>query len=425
MPAPGHCVQPGPAGPRLTPPPLGKLLLPHGLSLRCVTVCASVSISERMPSPVPCPSPALRLSVSRSVSPSLCLSLPVCACALVSVCLSVSVCICLAPSWECVSEPSSLSVSVSPDPRPPTGAMAVALAAALAPAGCLPWRGCLRVSVCLSVCLHVARLLPPEGPVLGGRRGGKGGLGRAKGRGGADELLVHRAGGSRWLWAPGRCRAGWALRATAGLRTGPQEAQRTAGPSGPRSQRAPGPRGPEQRRPRWGGGGWVGGRRGGEGGEVAEGGGGLRAGPGLEGPRVGERQDLRPASPLRAPHPTPPHPTPPHPTPDPPQACRAGCSGSRVPGPGSPVVPRAGPGGCWPGVAVCGGRSGVGRPHGRRDSGRGSCSSSAARAPWRAAAGWAERQVGAKGRRSAGLLGRPAAAAPVYGHTTLNAPDLV
>ena len=31
-------------------------------------------------------------------------------------------------------------------------------------------------------------------------------------------------------------------------------------------------------------------------------------------------------------------------TPDPPQACRAGCCGSRVPGPGSPVVPRAGPG---------------------------------------------------------------------------------
>ena len=297
-----------------------------------------------MPSPVPCPSPALRLSVSRSVSPSLCLSLPVCACALVSVCLSVSVCICLAPSWECVSEPSSLSVSVSPDPRPPTGAMAVALAAALAPAGCLPWRGCLRVSVCLSVCLHVARLLPPEGPVLGGRRGGKGGLGRAKGRGGADELLVHRAGGSRWLWAPGRCRAGWALRATAGLRTGPQEAQRTAGPSGPRSQRAPGPRGPEQRRPGGGGGGGggvggLGGRRGGEGGEVAEGGGGLRAGPGLEGPRVGERQDLRPASPLRAPHPTPPHPTPPH------ARSAAGMPGRllRVQGPGS-RKPRGPPG---------------------------------------------------------------------------------
>ena len=25
------CAQPGPAGPRLTPPPLGKLLLPHGV----------------------------------------------------------------------------------------------------------------------------------------------------------------------------------------------------------------------------------------------------------------------------------------------------------------------------------------------------------------------------------------------------------
>ena len=376
-----------------------------------------------MPSPVPCPSPALRLSVSRSVSPSLCLSLPVCACALVSVCLSVSVCICLAPSWECVSEPSSLSVSVSPDPRPPTGAMAVALAAALAPAGCLPWRGCLRVSVCLSVCLHVARLLPPEGPVLGGRRGGKGGLGRAKGRGGADELLVHRAGGSRWLWAPGRCRAGWALRATAGLRTGPQEAQRTAGPSGPRSQRAPGPRGPEQRRPRCGGGGGWGGGGAGRGERWRRGAAASERGrawrvPGWESAKTSAPP--HPSAPL-----TPPHPTPPHPTPDPPQACRAGCSGSGVPGPGSPVVPRAGPGGCWPGVAVCGGRSGVGRPHGRRDSGRGSCSSSAARAPWRAAAGWAERQVGAKGRRSAGLLGRPAAAAPVYGHTTLNAPDLV
>ena len=288
MPAPGHCVQPGPAGPRLTPPPLGKLLLPHGLSLRCVTVCASVSISERMPSPVPCPSPALRLSVSRSVSPSLCLSLPVCACALVSVCLSVSVCICLAPSWECVSEPSSLSVSVSPDPRPPTGAMAVALAAALAPAGCLPWRGCLRVSVCLSVCLHVARLLPPEGPVLGGRRGGKGGLGRAKGRGGADELLVHRAGGSRWLWAPGRCRAGWALRATAGLRTGPQEAQRTAGPSAPR--------GPGQRTP------WGGGRGGGGGAAAPEPGGAWRV-PGWESAKTSA--PLTPPSPLHAPAGTP------------------------------------------------------------------------------------------------------------------------
>ena len=41
------------------------------------------------------------------------------------------------------------------------------------------------------------------------------------------------------------------------------------------------------------------------------------------------------------------------------------------------------------------------------------------------AACWPDWQVRAKGRHSAGLLGRPAAAAPVYGHTTLNAPDLV
>ena len=88
----------------------------------------------------------------------------------------------------------------------------------------------------------------------------------------------------------------------------------------------------------------MGGRRGGEGGEVAEGGGGLRAGPGLEGPRVGERQDLRPASPLRAPHPTPPHPTPPHPTP-PHARSAAGMPGRllRVQGPGS-RKPRGPPG---------------------------------------------------------------------------------
>ena len=62
-----------------------------------------------------------------------------------------------------------------------------------------------------------------------------------------------------------------------------------------------------------------------------------------------------------------------------------------------------------------------GGPRGFRDPGPWTRSSR----PGMPAAGWAERQVGAKGRRSAGLLGRPAAAAPVYGHTTLNAPDLV
>ena len=41
--------------------------------------------------------------------------------------------------------------------------------------------GCVRVSVCLSVCLPVARLLSQEGRGLG--LGQRGGLGSAKGRG--------------------------------------------------------------------------------------------------------------------------------------------------------------------------------------------------------------------------------------------------
>ena len=153
------------------------------LSEVCHGLCQCVDLGADA---IPCPLSFL-LPFSGSLSVALCLPLSVSPspCVPARSCLSVclSVCICLAPPWECVSEPSSLSVSVSPDPRPPTGAMAVALAAALAPAGCLTWRGCLRVSVCLSVCLHVARPLPQEGAVLGGRRGGKGGLGRAKGRG--------------------------------------------------------------------------------------------------------------------------------------------------------------------------------------------------------------------------------------------------
>ena len=58
---------------------------------------------------------------------------------------------------------------------------ALALAEELAQASCLPWRGCVRVSVCLSVCLPVARLLSQEGRGLG--LGQRGGLGSAKGRG--------------------------------------------------------------------------------------------------------------------------------------------------------------------------------------------------------------------------------------------------
>lgn len=45
--------------------------------------------------------------------------------------------------------------------------------------------------------------------------------------------------------------------------------------------------------------------------------------------------------------------------------------------------------------------------------------------PWRGAAGWSNRQVRAKGRCSAGILGRWAAAISVYGHTTLNSLNLV
>lgn len=150
----------GSPGPRLTPPPLRA-----GRSLRCVTVCARVSVSDGMPSPVPCPSPAFRLAVGRSLCVSVSLALPPWVCLRARVCLSASASAsasALSPSWEPVSEPSSLCVSVSPDPRPAVpssgpglsrvGALAVALADELAPAGCLTWRGCLRVCLCACPC---------------------------------------------------------------------------------------------------------------------------------------------------------------------------------------------------------------------------------------------------------------------------------
>ena len=313
----------GSPGPRLTPPPLRT-----GRSLRCVTVCARVSVSDGMPSPVPCPSPAFRLSVGRSVSPSVWLSLPGCACALVSVCLSASAAAsALSPSWEPVSEPSSLSVSVSPDPRPAVpscgpglsrvGALAVALAAELAPAGCLTWRGCPRVCLCACPCgctslvCTLSKVLCLESGV--GARG-EGGPRWGEGAG------LTSSGRRRW-WlqvglgtaqVPGRMGAqghGWAApRPTGGSEDrGPQRAPR------PWAANALG---------RWARG-W--GR-----------GGGPRAGWCLEGPRVGERQDLR------APHSTLPPTRPGRHTP-------AGCSRSREalwsPGPGRPSVGR----GCLPG----------------------------------------------------------------------------
>ena len=256
---------------------------------------------------------------------------------------------------------------------------------------------CVCPCACMSLVRSLRKVLCLEGGV--GARGAS--VGR---RGGADELWFTA------LVAPG----GFGHRAGAGQdgRSGPrlgcaQARRRLRGPRAPA-----GPRGHAALSSEALGGG-----------EVAEGRGGLRAGAGLEGPRVGERPDLR------APHPTALL-TPAQPSPRPTRRRHAGPAaagpGSRVPealwspGPGRAGRVLAGAGG-----SLCGARSGVGRPHGRGESGRGSCSSSAARAPWRAAAGWPERQVRGKGRRSAGLLGRPAAAAPVYGHTTLNAPDLV
>ena len=110
--------RPARLGPRLTPPPLGKLLLPCGLPLRCVTGCASVSVSDPMPSSLPC----LLFAVSLSLALCLPLSLPPCVCVCVRararVCLSVYLYLPLTV-LESISELSSLSASVSPDTRRP------------------------------------------------------------------------------------------------------------------------------------------------------------------------------------------------------------------------------------------------------------------------------------------------------------------
>src|SRR5574337_530262 len=82
----------------------------------------------------------------------------------VCVCVCVGVCVCVCISCQPAAGPFVW-------PRPLPGALA--LAEELAQASCLPWRGCVRVSVCLSVCLPVARLLSQEGRGLGvGAKGG-------------------------------------------------------------------------------------------------------------------------------------------------------------------------------------------------------------------------------------------------------------
>ena len=70
------------AQPKADAPPLGKLLLPHSLSLRYVMVGASVSVSDRMPFSLPCLSRVFRLSVALCLPLSVCASVCVCLCAL-------------------------------------------------------------------------------------------------------------------------------------------------------------------------------------------------------------------------------------------------------------------------------------------------------------------------------------------------------
>lgn len=247
--------------------------------------------------------------------------------------------------------------------------------------------------MCLSVWLHVARLHPQQGPVLGGRRGGKG------------EASVGRRGGADELWSPALVAAGgFGHRAGAGQdgRSGPRLgcawARRRL--RGPRAPAGPEALGSERL------------------GEVGEGLG--------EGRRPPSRVVPGGSQGGRAPRPRRPSLHPPRYTPR--QAHPAGCSRSRKPcGP---------PGRAGRVLAGGGGGRGRGRGAGRRVPAPGppgvrsrvvqlKCSARSVES-WRAAAaGGPGRQVRAKGRRSAGLLGRLAAAASVYGHTTLNAPDLV
>ena len=115
--------------------------------------------------------------------------------------------------------------------------------------------------------------------------------------------------------------------------------------------------------------------------------------------------------------PRPPHPSAHTPGPARTHACPPGhwvvLEALRAPGPGQTLAGLV--------LAVFGGRAGVSR----LESGRGSCGSNTARPPTRGAARWPDLQVGAKGRRSARLLGRPAPTASVSGHISLKALDLV
>ena len=243
------------------------------------------------------------------------------------------------------------------------------------------------VCVCLSVCLPVVRLLSQDGRVLGRRRGDKGGASVGQ-RGGAEAL---RSTAPPWLpvglgsgQVPGK------LGAQDSLRLGPQEVQR---PPGRGDREAAGP---EDRHLR---------------GRAAlssegDGGGGPAqpARPGLEWPGVGGRRDLR------TPQPTP-------------QAPRARTHALPVTG-GSwkPIGP---PGPARRLLVWCWRCSGAGPASAGWSAVAGRAAQVQHGPPRRGAARWPDLQVRAKGRRSARLLGRPAAAASVSGPTGLKAPDLV
>ena len=161
-PAPGHRFQPSSrARPKADAPSLGEAAasarppseVRHGLC-QCVCLGSDAILSPLSVSRLP------SLCHSPSVSVSVCVCVCVCARARERVCLSVAPSRCLP---VCLGTFISFCLCLSRQPaarpflwpRPLTGAMA--LAEELAPAGCLPSRGCVRVSGRLSVCLPVAR----------------------------------------------------------------------------------------------------------------------------------------------------------------------------------------------------------------------------------------------------------------------------
>ena len=192
----------------------------------------------------------------------------------------------------------------------------MALADEVATAGC-------RLSVCLSMCLPVARLLSQEGCVLVRRRGGK--VGASVGRRGGAEAL----GWTAPPWLPvglgtgqvsGRMGAqgpGWA----APRPTGGSEARGPRGSGGGRKPETSGPRGPGQR---------TGSREA----RLAERGRAWR-GPGWRAPRP-PRPSAHPPGPVRT------------------HAWHA------AGGPGSPPGCRTWPGVCWPRGGSVRGHGGIG-----------------------------------------------------------------